>query len=227
MPSISAPTVKEHHRIMFDKLVDAAEEILRKRGPEELTAGAVAKAAGIARNSIYRYVSSVDDLRILVLERYLPQWQKAVDNAIDRNAAPQQQILALAVVSLELAQSTGHSWLISVMKSARSARPANEQDIPEKHSEYHSDSVADFHIEFARRVTLLWTKVDPQTASLHSRINRALIDVGMKSLDAGESFEKVKRSVLAGISGLFTAVSNTDASTNPNAVPDEDASATS
>ncbi|MFC5369372.1 TetR/AcrR family transcriptional regulator [Arcanobacterium bovis] len=213
MPSISAPTVKEHHRIMFDKLVDAAEEILRTHGPEDLTAGAVAKAAGIARNSIYRYVTSIDDLRILVLERYLPQWQKSVDDAIDRDAPPQEQILALAVVSLELAQSTGHSWLISVMKSARSARPSQEQDVPQVRSEYHSESVADFHIEFARRVTLLWTQVDPQTASLHSRINRALIDVGMKSLDAGEPFEKVKRSVLAGISGLFAAASSESATT--------------
>ncbi|WP_124054443.1 TetR/AcrR family transcriptional regulator [Arcanobacterium ihumii] len=206
MPSISAPTVKEHHRIMFGKLIDAAEEILRERGPEDLTAGAVAKVAGIARNSIYRYVSSVDDLRILVLERYLPQWQDAVDDAINRDSTPQEQILALAVVSLELARSTGHSWLISVMKSARSARPASEHDIPEQRAEYHSDLVANFHIEFARRVTLLWTMVDPKTASLHSRINRALLDVGMKSLDAGEPFESVKASVLASISGLFTVV---------------------
>ena len=66
-PKISAPSVREHHDMMFEKLVDSAEEILRSEGPAALTAGVVAKSAGIARNSIYRYIESIDDLRALVL----------------------------------------------------------------------------------------------------------------------------------------------------------------
>ena len=63
MPKISAPTVKEHRDQVRTRLIDAAENLLRDRGADGLTAGAVSSAAGIARNSIYRYVDSVDDLR--------------------------------------------------------------------------------------------------------------------------------------------------------------------
>ncbi|XCB29195.1 helix-turn-helix domain-containing protein [Arcanobacterium hippocoleae] len=116
MPKISAATVKEHHAQMFLKLADAAEVILRERGPNALTAGSVAEAAGIARNSIYRYVSSIDDLRMVVLERYLPLWVQTVEKRVNRDDEPRKQLLDLAIVSLEMAQTTGHSWLISVMR---------------------------------------------------------------------------------------------------------------
>jgi len=78
MPRIAAKTVKEHRENIETALVDAAEEILRNEPGTELTAAAIAKRAGIARNSIYRYVTSVNDLRRLVIERYMPGWMAAV-----------------------------------------------------------------------------------------------------------------------------------------------------
>ncbi|MDO5025179.1 MAG: TetR/AcrR family transcriptional regulator [Trueperella sp.] len=121
MPKISAPTVKEHHQIMFAKLVDAAEEILRSQGAFELTAGEVANRVGIARNSIYRYVESVTDLRVLVLERYLPQWYRAMSQAADSTQDPLEQLISLVTASFSLAQDTGYQWLIDVMKVARAS----------------------------------------------------------------------------------------------------------
>ena len=55
--------MREHRENVRTALVDAAESIVRTEGVDGLTAGAVTKAAGIACNSIYRYVDSVDDLR--------------------------------------------------------------------------------------------------------------------------------------------------------------------
>jgi len=78
VPKIAAPTVAQHRAMVQRRLIDAAEEIMRSGEPEKLTAGAVTAAAGIARNSIYRYVDSVDDLRGLVLARHLPAWIDAV-----------------------------------------------------------------------------------------------------------------------------------------------------
>ena len=78
MPKIAAPTVAQHRAMVQRRLIDAAEEIMRSGEPQRLTAGAVTSAAGIARNSIYRYVDSVDDLRGLVLARHLPAWIDAV-----------------------------------------------------------------------------------------------------------------------------------------------------
>ena len=71
MPKIDAPTVAEHRARVQQRLVDAAESILRDSPSQPLTAAAVSAQAGIARNSIYRYVDSVDDLRVLVIRRYL------------------------------------------------------------------------------------------------------------------------------------------------------------
>lgn len=121
MPKISAPTVKEHHQVMFAKLVDAAEDILRSQGAFELTAGEVAKRVGIARNSIYRYVDSVTDLRVLVLERYLPQWFRTMSQAVDMTAPPLEQLISLVTASFSLAQDTGYQWLIEVMQVARAS----------------------------------------------------------------------------------------------------------
>ena len=84
MPRINAPTVREHHEQVMTSLIDAAEQILREEGPGALTAGAVSSRAGVARNSIYRYVESIDDLRGLVVERYMPGWFDAVQEAMGR-----------------------------------------------------------------------------------------------------------------------------------------------
>ena len=47
MPKIDAPTVREHHAMVKAKLIAATEEILHENGPEGLSAGAVARRAGI------------------------------------------------------------------------------------------------------------------------------------------------------------------------------------
>lgn len=56
---------KSRREKVLDSLIDSADRTLRSG--RKLTAAEVSSAAGIARNSIYRYVDSVDDLRGLVL----------------------------------------------------------------------------------------------------------------------------------------------------------------
>lgn len=114
MPRIDAPTVREHRENVRRKLIDAAEEIARRDGVGALSAGAVTKAAGIARNSIYRYVDSVDDLRGLVLARYMPAWMGAVQAALDAASTPEQRIFAWVRANLAQAAEHGHGWLMEV-----------------------------------------------------------------------------------------------------------------
>ena len=83
MPKIDAPTVREHHEAVKARLIAAADRILRESGSGVLSAGAVAREAGIARSSIYRYVDSVDDLRLLTLAAYMPRWRNAVFDRVD------------------------------------------------------------------------------------------------------------------------------------------------
>ena len=114
MPKINAPTVREHHERVLTSLIDAAEQVLRYEGPDQFTTSAVSARAGVARNSIYRYVDSVDDLRGLVVERYMPAWFRAVQEAMDATSDPAQQIVAWALTNLEQATIAGHGWLMKV-----------------------------------------------------------------------------------------------------------------
>ena len=120
MPKISAPTVREHRELMTARLVDAAEKILKDEPGKTLSAGAVAAAAGIARNSIYRYVGSVDDLRLLVLERNVPKWRAQVMGQVDMNAEPRERLAQLVVACIrQSGQRESHKWLMGLMRSAR------------------------------------------------------------------------------------------------------------
>lgn len=120
MPKITAPTVHEHRARMNERLVDAAENILREGGVQALTAGAVAKEAGIARNSIYRYVDSVDDLRLRVLERNVPRWRAAVFSGIPEDLAPLDRLVAFARASVRESKSnTSHAWLVGLYRAPR------------------------------------------------------------------------------------------------------------
>lgn len=126
MPKIEAPTVREHHAMVKAKLIGATEAILREKGPDSLSAGAVAEQAGIARNSIYRYVDSVDDLKLLALEQHVPRWSEAVFSQVDPEADPSEKLASFAVASLRQTQDSSHGFLMSLM---RTARPRNTSHV--------------------------------------------------------------------------------------------------
>ena len=127
MPKIAAATVAEHRENVLAALVDASERILRAGDP--LTAGVVSSAAGIARNSIYRYVESVDDLRVLVLERYLPGWERAVTTALAPLDDPGDRVVEWVRVNIRQAHLTGHGWFITMAREAPTS--AAMQDLAE------------------------------------------------------------------------------------------------
>lgn len=118
MPRITAKTVKEHRENVQTALVDVTEEILRNEPGTDLTAAAIAKRAGIARNSIYRYVTSVNDLRRLVIERYMPGWMSAVTAATEGIDDPREWLAAWVSVNLEQAVASDHGWMRNVVVSA-------------------------------------------------------------------------------------------------------------
>lgn len=191
-PKISASTVSEHHTIMFEKLVDSAEEVLRNDGPAALTAGVVAKSAGIARNSIYRYVDSIDDLRVLVLERYIPEWGDRLARAVEEHDEPYDRLQTLIDLSLDIGSEAGHQWLVDVLTAGvgRGKKPVETpsgQDIQSR-----SGAVINFHQELARHITELWQQLTPKNATINSRMTRSLLDAGLTLLDQGHDLAQVK-----------------------------------
>lgn len=126
MPRIEAATVAEHHAQVERRLVDAAEALLRAGRP--LTAGEVSAAAGIARNSIYRYVDSVEDLRGMVIARYLPAWVRTVEQALAAASSPGDQVVVWVRTNLTEASAAGHDWLMESMQDPAASAAIEEVD---------------------------------------------------------------------------------------------------
>ena len=172
MPRISAATVAEHREQVRAALVDASEAILRAGTP--LTAGAVSSAAGIARNSIYRYVDSVDDLRGLVLERYLPSWDAAVADALAPLTDPAERIVTWVRVNLEQALATGHSWLMDISRGSSSGSSATA-------------AIADYAHRILRDpLSSAWLELAPDAveARIQAALTLGLLEAAFQRLDS-------------------------------------------
>jgi AcrR family transcriptional regulator len=180
LPKIAAPTVAEHREMIRTRLIDAAEAILREPSGQ-LSATAVTSAAGIARNSIYRYVDSVEDLRALVVDRYLPDWLAAVDAAMEIAATPRDRVVAWVRVNLEQAAASGHGWL---MEAARAESPHATVD----------ESVAQAHAGLRDTLTDAWAELlheHPDRVPVAAGLTVGLLDAGFRQLDRGQPVDLV------------------------------------
>lgn len=135
MPKIEAYSVREHRAQRLAQLIDAAEAILSEGGVEALTAGAVAARAGIARNSIYRYFDSIDDLLELLVAREFPAWTAAVEEAVAAEDTPGAQVAAYVRANLEQAARGTHGWRASLSRGSLS--PSARQRVRKLHTTLH------------------------------------------------------------------------------------------
>ena len=176
MPKIAAPTVAEHREMIRTRLIDATEAILRAGPSAQLTAAAVTAEAGIARNSIYRYVDSVEDLRALVVARYLPDWLAAVAAAMDAAGTPAERVVTWVRINLEQAAGTGHGWL---MEAARSQTPNAGID----------QSVAQAHTGMRDTLADAWGELlaaHPERVPIAAGLTVGILDAAFRQLDRGQ-----------------------------------------
>ncbi|MGA4858913.1 TetR/AcrR family transcriptional regulator [Streptomyces koyangensis] len=135
MPKIEAGSVREHRAQRLAQLIDAAEAILSEGGVDALTAGAVAARAGIARNSIYRYFDSIDDLLELLVAREFPAWTAAVEEAVAAEDTPGEQVAAYVRANLQQAARGTHGWRASLSRGSLS--PSARQRVRKLHTTLH------------------------------------------------------------------------------------------
>lgn len=189
MPKIAAASVAEHRAQIEEKLLDAAEALLRAGLP--LTAGKVTKDAGIARNSIYRYVDSIDDLRGMVIARHLPGWAQAVEAAVAAVDDPGERIEIWMEANLEQAAETGHGWLMQMAQQPGPSRVTS--------------AVAD-QAHNVLRASLIdaWRSLhpDPELARLHIALTRGVLQSAFVQLDGGFPPEKLIPAVTAATRAL-------------------------
>ena len=108
MPQIDAPTVAEHRAQQREALLDAAERILLGEGHGALTFRALGDQTGLARNSIYRYFSSRDDLIAALCERDMPRWLEELDAAMAAADGSDARVAAFVSTQLRLVAGGRH-----------------------------------------------------------------------------------------------------------------------
>ncbi|WP_031177823.1 TetR/AcrR family transcriptional regulator [Streptomyces sp. NRRL B-3253] len=177
MPKIEAGSVREHRAQRLAQLIDAAEAILSEGGVDALTAGAVAARAGIARNSIYRYFDSIDDLLELLVAREFPAWTAAVEEAVAAEDTPGEQVAAYVRANLEQAARGTHGWRASLSRGSLS--PSARQRVRKLHTTLHevlAASVDDLG--------------DPQP-ELTVAVVQAVTDACVRRIDQGDDLQAV------------------------------------
>ena len=177
------------------QLVDASEQILRSGKPDALTASAVSSAVGIARNSIYRYVDSVDDLRGLVLARHLPAWLDAVESELSSVGDPAERIAVWVRANVEQAARSGHGWLMGL----------GQTTVP---SEATIKVMETAHAIMRDVLAEAWGQLvdDRETAMVGSAMIRGILESGFKQLDAGREPALVARLAEESARAVVTAV---------------------
>ncbi|AUH67417.1 MULTISPECIES: TetR/AcrR family transcriptional regulator [Gordonia] len=142
MPKISADSLAEHREAVLSALIDGTERILLSR--ERLTAASVAAEAGIARNSIYRYVSSIDDLVDMVVARGFEEWASQVRADVAAAADPRAAVVAYVRSNLTLAAGGEHALQRSLAHAGLS------ESARERISDLHGQIAAVLHEAVAR-----------------------------------------------------------------------------
>ncbi len=199
MPKIDAPTVREHHAMVKAKLVAATEQILHEKGPEGLSAGAVAKRAGIARNSIYRYVDSVEDLKFLALEQYVPRWIQLIFSQVHQDSDPAEQLADFAVASLRQTRESSHGWLMSIMRTSARRQPRSSERIQAE------GDIQDVHSRIGGFIKECWDKLGVEHPEVWAGYSQALIFESFKLAESGVDLEVLLRNLRSSIMGLTSA----------------------
>ncbi len=113
MPKISFPTVAEHRAVQHRAVLDAANRLIVENDGNVPTLSEVASEVGLARSSVYLYVSSQQDLVIQLLLEAIPAWTEELRVELDRagtNTA--DRLAAYADVTLRLFAGGSHGQLM-------------------------------------------------------------------------------------------------------------------
>ncbi|WP_341257424.1 TetR/AcrR family transcriptional regulator [Gordonia malaquae] len=177
MPKISTGTVVEHREAVLSSLMDGAQRILLGETGSRLTASAVAAEAGIARNSIYRYVSSIDDLVDLVLARGFAEWAARVAEEVDAAASPQEAVIAYVRSNLAQAAEGEHALQQSLAGHAL--------------SESARERITALHKQIAAVLHTAVIDLEPAEPDLLEEAVQALVDSMMQRISPEEPADRV------------------------------------
>ena len=132
MPRIAAANIEEHIRVQTGRIIDAASELFRANGYRGTDMGDIAKAMGLARNSLYRYYSNKDQILAAVMQRDMHPYVERIRALEDDISDPRERIHAWLDLQIELATGPCHAT-IKILGDMREASQELRQEIGALH----------------------------------------------------------------------------------------------
>ncbi|MCM3907486.1 MULTISPECIES: hypothetical protein [Trueperella] len=198
------------------QIYDVAEAIMSSGA--ELTAGAVADAVGIKRNSLYRYIDSIDDLRARVVGRHFPAWITAVREVVDEaraGASDTEQAEASSVAERTGAGMTGTAAAGTAERGARATVAFVEANLRQatrsghgwlmqlgagiRRSQLEGESGGHAVLDdmLAELVAEALPQVEAERRAIVAALIRGLISTGFTLIDAGGSEDVIEEATQA------------------------------
>jgi AcrR family transcriptional regulator len=170
MPRIEAETIVAHRMLRERQLLDAAERLLLDNGHAALTFTALSHATGLARNSLYEYFESRDELIAAVCEREFSRWSAPVEAAVAAGVDPRDQLRAYVDAQLDLVQAGRHQLAVALVGATLT--PQARERIRRVHDGWiglATKALAQLgHPEPAVAAALVQSLVDGATRQLHA-----------------------------------------------------------
>ncbi|MFE4690875.1 TetR/AcrR family transcriptional regulator [Streptomyces sp. NPDC056749] len=156
MPRIRAATVAEHHAQQRLALVRAARELLESGDADAVTFAAIARATGLARNSVYKYFPGRPELLAAVVQDAMPRWTDAIRAGMTAAGTPEEKITAYVSSQLGLVRGGEHR-IAQALAGVRDAAVVRES-VVQAHRELLTPligALAELGEEDPRRTALL------------------------------------------------------------------------
>jgi AcrR family transcriptional regulator len=93
----------------YDRILDAACEIIARRGFHQASTREIARAAGLSLAGLYHYVGAKDELLFLVLARALDRLIAGLDRSLAEARSPEARLLALLRTHLDFGLRHPHA----------------------------------------------------------------------------------------------------------------------
>lgn len=134
MPRITASTVVEHRAQQRTQLLRAVVDLVTQTPDEPVTLAAVGERVGLARSSVYKYFTSVEELILTAVEEIFARWTAEVVAAADSGADPLARIERFVSRTLGLVAEGEHRLM--VIAASIPLEPGQRRRIGEQHQAF-------------------------------------------------------------------------------------------
>lgn len=193
MPRLWSETIETHRHVVRDATLDAAAEVVSRRGLAAATMSAIAETAGIARATLYKYFPDVESIMIAWHERQVSRHLSELERA--RDGADASRRLEVVLETYALTQrERGSSELAPMLHPQPGREHATEGDHLARAHQHLAGLVAELISERAHDGTL---RSDIPAAELASYCLHAL--AAAESLPSTAAVRRLCAVVLAGM----------------------------